>query len=644
MESAEPGLRLRYSFRDTAGVAGPWIPYRGPVSLDAAVGEQRDYRVLVRADADGVPRDGREISVRIDKRIPPAPRITPDSGTYWDSLPVSFAASPQDTVYYAVQGDVVRQPVRWDGRNLALGRPNEQADYVVQAYTESQSGVRSRIVSARYHVDARAAALDLLSPVSGTFANPQALAVTFRNVAWVRYTLDGSDPATGGTAYTGPVTVDRQGTVTIRVAAQPLSAARPVLRREVSVTYTPAEGTGLRLDTESGSYPAGISPHVLSFPGGSLYGALWDKTPTESDLLVTTGIPVSSQTGGPSPVVIRLRALSDSGDWGPEYRYFYFVGNGEPAAPRVALQSTGTGQGPGRAQVTAPEDCLLSMTTDGTAPDPRTTASSTWVDVPSAPGAAASIKAVAVDGSGARSATTEARLSAASAAGPAPVASFGAGPVAGTAVLSVASGSRAVAYELTSDGSDPRPPSVDSPRLETPLSVSVPFGADRTFKARTALLDDAGRASAPSEVVSFTVNREPPREPKPVPPPGLLDEPASVALGSAARMYFTMTADGSTPKDPDPRTLQPATFISLPGVSGTAVTYRVKLVAADNQGNLTEVYGPLVYTVDLRPPVVPPMKGITDGGRYSTRQVSPVLDESAWTIRYTATNDGSEPA
>ena len=98
VESAEPGLTLRYSFRDSSGAPGPWIPLRAALDLSAAPGEQRDYRIVVRADSAGAERERHEVSIRIDKRLPAAPTISPAPGVYWDPVAVRFSSSPQDTV------------------------------------------------------------------------------------------------------------------------------------------------------------------------------------------------------------------------------------------------------------------------------------------------------------------------------------------------------------------------------------------------------------------------------------------------------------------------------------------------------------------------------------------------------------------
>ena len=572
--------------------------------------------------------------------------MLPESGTYWDPISVRFEMTPGDTVFYSIQGDVVGAPRQWDGSDISVGEADGKAQYAVQAYSMDAAGNRSRIVTARYSLDTCAPMVDVLSPVPGTFANPQALALSFRDMLWVRYTDDGSDPATGGIPYTGPMSISRQGNATIRIAGQPRAAKRPILRREVSVTYTPAQGTGLLLDTDNGTYPRGIAPQILSSPGGSVYYTLWEKTPTESDLLATSGIAVSPNTGGPSPVTLRLRSLTASGAWGPEYRYFYYVGRGAATPPTVTITEPEPIRSTARAQVTAPEDALVSVTVDGSQPNPRSPAATSWFDLrPGAKATVVAVRALAFDGSGLQSRLSKRRVQTAVGQGSAPVFTFAPGPTAGTALLTApAVGKGNLVYELTSDGSDPGAPGPDSPRLPGPVAVKLPFGMLRTFKARVAMIDESGRFLSASDSVSVTLNRKPPDRPTLTPGPGaVLDEPTALNIASPAKVFFSLSSDGTSPRDPDPLSSRSSTFLALPGIDGTVVTYRLKLLAVDTAGNSTEVYGPLVYTVDLRPPRIPPMTQITDGGKYNSRLVSPSIGESAWNVRYTATSDGSVP-
>ena len=494
----------------------------------------------------------------------------------------------------------------------------------MQAYSVDAAGNRSRIVtSARYCLDTRAPLLDVQSPVPGTFANPQALALSFRDMLWVRYTDDGSDPIRAGITYTGPVTLTRQGSTTIRIVGQPRSARRPDAPSRGDGDLHARARDGLLLDTDNGTYPKGISPRILSSPEGSVYYTLWDKTPAESDLLAASGITVSARTGGPSPVVLRLRTLAPSGDWGPEYRYFYYIGEGTETSPTVSMNEPEPVRAEARAQVTAPEDALLSVTVDGSQPSPRTPANTSWVGI--APGTGDTpvlVRALAFDGSGLQSALAERRIQTAATQGTAPAFTFALGPSAGTAVLNAQLPAKgALVYELTSDGTDPAVPGPDSARLSGRLSMSIPFGMQRTFKVKVSVLDESGRVLSVPGAASVTLNRKPPDRPLLSPLPGAaFDEATVLKISSPAKVFFSLSSDGTTPGDPDPAVSPSSTFLALPGVDGKLVTYRLKLLAVDDAGNATEVYGPQLYVVDLRPPLIP---NLTVAGRRGTVQHTP---------------------
>ena len=81
VEPVGPQTSLRYSIRDTDGAEGPWVPFREALTLSAAPCEEREYRVIVRADSDAGEIDRREVWIRIDKKPPAPPRLSPEPGT-----------------------------------------------------------------------------------------------------------------------------------------------------------------------------------------------------------------------------------------------------------------------------------------------------------------------------------------------------------------------------------------------------------------------------------------------------------------------------------------------------------------------------------------------------------------------------------
>ena len=75
-----------------------------------------------------------------------------------------------------------------------------------------------------------------------------------------------------------------------------------------------------------------------------------------------------------------------------------------------------------------------------------------------------------------------------------------------------------------------------------------------------------------------------------------------------------------------------------------AVLFAFAAVAVDDGGLPSDVFGPFAYVVDLRTPRLPTITGISDGGKYNSRQVAPVVADSPWTVHYTWTSDGTQPA
>jgi hypothetical protein len=636
-------ITLRYSIRESDGTEGPWVRFREPLVLSSAPGEEREYRLIVRAEGKTGELERRELQIRIDKKPPAAPKILPESGSYWDPVKVQFQAGT--TISYSIQGDVIQSPVVWDGSAVSVGRPEEKSEYVVQAYAVDAAGNRSAFSSARYSIDTRAPALDVLSPVAGIFGNQQILALSYRNLWWARYTDDGSDPVANGVPYTGPVMLRKQGTSLIRVAAQPRSASRPVIRREVTFTYAPEAGNGLLLDVDSGAYPRGFSPHVLSAPAGSVYCTLWEKTPSDSDFLVTAGIDIPAAGAIPRTVSLRLRALSDAGSWGVEYRYFYFLGQYAATPPAFALMDPEPLRGPSRVQVTGPEDALVAATVDGSQPNPRAPTGPGFLDV-TAQSSPVTLKAVAWNGSGVLGTATEKRVAVDTGGGAKPDLGVAAGPVRGSSLLNLASKpGGSLVFEMTSDGAEPAAPGPGSPRLSLPLLLSIPYGMQRTFKIRPASIDEAGRIVALGDSTSVVLNQRPPAQPvlTPAPDAGALDDPATVSIASKAKVFVTMSSDGTTPRDPDPALDKTATSIPLPGIEGSLVSYRIKLIAVDDAGTSSDVAGPFTYVVDLRTPRLPLIAGMVDGGKYNSRQLAPIVADSPWTVHCTWTSDGTLP-
>jgi alpha-tubulin suppressor-like RCC1 family protein len=136
-----------------------------------------------------------------------APGISPSAGTYEDSVSVALSSIPGATIRYTTNGSTPSgsSPV-YTGPVLLTASATLQARAFHPDYTQSA------VASAAYVVRV---ATPTISPSSGTYAPGQAITIaTATPDATIRYTIDGTDPATtdpviasGGTVTAGTFTV-----------------------------------------------------------------------------------------------------------------------------------------------------------------------------------------------------------------------------------------------------------------------------------------------------------------------------------------------------------------------------------------------------------------------------------------------------
>ena len=296
------------------------------------------------------------------------------------------------------------------------------------------------------------------------------------------------------------------------------------------------------------------------------------------------------------------------------------------------------------------EDVLVFATLDGSAPTASSSAVSGAVTV--APAAAGksrvSLRVVSMNATGTFSAVREAEITCDTTPGEAPVlaqTTAAPGNVEVRADLSSDPG-QTVVYEISSTDRAAPVPTADSPVLPRPLVLTVPFGMQRTFSVRCATLDEIGQVVAVGDAVALSLDRSPPPQPvvAPAPDPLGFDTPITVTVDTDALVRYSLTDDGRSPADPTAASATAVGGIPLPGRPGERVEYRFKLMAIDSLGNASDVYGPLVYVVDLSAPKLPEIHGIEQNGIYGTRRISPRLGPGTAHVRYTATSDGSPPA
>ena len=124
------------------------------------------------------------------------------------------------------------------------------------------------------------AEIKVISPVEGQWANKQMLILDIQKNEEYYYSLNGSDPATFGFAYDGPVILDVSGPVTLRISH--ILPDKTLEEKEINFTVTPQDAYGTSYyDFVQSFYSQGIlyysSGKLLTIPE-DLYYTFSDST------------------------------------------------------------------------------------------------------------------------------------------------------------------------------------------------------------------------------------------------------------------------------------------------------------------------------------------------------------------------------
>lgn len=586
IEPTESGTKVYISFigseEELAEDKPAWVLYREPLYLSALPGEERFYLVRVRASQvleDGVEAVLKEYNLPylIDRRIPNEPGVDAAPGEYREDLKISFLG--QEEIYYSVNDNVTQAAIKWQGEPVILALDGENAAYfLVQAYAMDAAGNVSQVVSHNYTIRAddperQSASLEILSPMPGNFANYQMVCIQTRNSQWVRYTLDGSDPADGGTLYNGPLNLIRTGDLTIRAAA--LSSSGEIMRDSVFFSVRPENRLKIVSDVQNGEYDHSLEIGLYLKEDVDLFYNFTEREPEEFDFKYRNGISVDAIEYSLKYSVLRARAKHPEFGWGAVYRFFYVIDGREQ--PRSAAQK---------------DSQKLEIVTD--------------------------VIRVNTDHIQATNM-----------------------PV--TIVASSEQG-RTVVYEIAA-GSLPPAPSSISPVVKGPLYLQVPYGMETVFNLKFASIDELGSVAMLEEPVQVVFDRKPPILPEFSFPPGQrsYDTGVELVLTGEGKFEYEVTDDGTIPPDPAEGSSLYEGQIDLSGTAGKVVDYYLKIRARDELGNASVPFGPFFYRIDLRPPVVPQIVGIKDGGVYNREAVSLSLLESNVHVHYTVGADGEVP-
>lgn len=639
---------LYYTFTQREGQL---IRYTVPLHLSALPDETRVYPLTIVVKRNNTIVEERKLSYVIDKSVPEEPQPTVAPGSYAHALNIGFEKTPKSTnIYYSINSATQRDYSRWEGESIDLSVLSEKSPTVhtLYAYAENKTGNKSRVKSWTYTMyPSRAASsgereLEVLSPVSGEFANKQFLYIKPENYKWVRYTINGGDPAEKGTTYSEPTRINLTGELTLRVAAASKNGNH-IVRKTVSYTVSPPQKQQ-DFTIESGVYSDSLN--IALQTSQPLYYTVDETSPDARDARFHSPLELPALQGGVKYYSFRLQTDNGLESDIPEYRYFFVIDNRVPEEPIIQVSEHLPVNTSPEIEIISSNRSTIRYTTDGTRPDrfapvytgpfkltlPRGMNSGTMT---------IRAKAYAPNGLSGKQVTK--------------IIPFDRQPPE-RPVVTIEKGRRDtdvqfslrceqddhIVYEASTGDKKPEKPTIHSPRCPTSFLVALPYGMQQTFNLRFCCLDKAGNISEPTEVQTVTIDKKPPPKPLLVFENGKL----SIQTTEETDVFYTLTSDNTFPDYPEKADKQYTEPIPLPGEEGKRITYHICAIAVDAHGNQSEIAGPKQFVNDQRSVGELIVRGVKDGGLYNTETVELSLEKQQpeLSVFYTVTRDGTEPA
>ncbi|MDA8425374.1 MAG: hypothetical protein M0Z80_04495 [Treponema sp.] len=523
LELSPPGKPSSFRFLPD----GKWIRFDRPLALSAARGEERLYRLEVRA------RDGADEidSYLIDKRPPPPPAAGIPGGVYRKAISITLGAREGSTVFWTLLGSGSGSGFHRaaDGAACVLEPPKEgTATYTLVAYAVDRAGNRSRPAVFTYR----------LAPEGLSVEGPPARA------APPAIAVDDSLPPPTVDASAGEVAISAAAGTGASPSPSLYVAVDPSAPPESAYDFVQAPVVGDRYVVRltcpygwSGSLPV----YYAYFADGKFVRA---RDPISVPLVFA-----AAEAAPPPP----------------------------PAAPELARDPLGRGA------------FLFFPDYDGSIYVKVDSAAESRYHGPLAVGGEGGKVRVSWEGEdawGRRSAESEITLELPPTAPDLDIlgASDGGRTAEGVSLSPSAPG--VLRYELGTTENPPGEPSAASPRLDRSLGLDCPAGQVRHILIRYRPFSGLGPGAVGGDEkdLSFTIDKRPPPEPVlAVELPSYADRPLSLAFKPAGPGCSILASVSAGESSADFARVDGP--VSLSGSDAGPVTYRVRAYAVDDLGN-----------------------------------------------------------
>ncbi|MBR5648535.1 chitobiase/beta-hexosaminidase C-terminal domain-containing protein [Pseudobutyrivibrio sp.] len=148
--------------------------------------------------AELAPND--EIYQMISSYFVTPPTFSEKSGTYEDEMTIFLSASKGCQIFYTTNG---KNPIT-SGKLYTKGIVLKEGTLEIKAVALNSDGDYSDVVSESYTVKIPELTKPKVTPEAGTYAGQQTISIDVPEGCTAYYSLDGSNPSSGGIEYNGP--------------------------------------------------------------------------------------------------------------------------------------------------------------------------------------------------------------------------------------------------------------------------------------------------------------------------------------------------------------------------------------------------------------------------------------------------------
>jgi alpha-tubulin suppressor-like RCC1 family protein len=271
ISTATSGATIYYTTDGTTPTAASPV-YSAPVSITATT--------TLQAKAVKAGFSDSQVTTAVYTMLVATPTMSPGTGTYTTPQTVTISSSsPNPTIRYTTDGtDPTPSSTQYTGP-LAVG-----SSTTLKARGFKAGWTTSGTASATYTMNFGTLAAPTMDPATSTYVDSVAVTVTASAGATIRYTTDGTDPTSGSSVYTGPITLTSTTTLKAKAFETDYNPSSTTTN-----TYTVKAATPV-LSLPGGTYAAGSVLTITSTTqGATLHYTLSGSDPTESDTPISSG-------------------------------------------------------------------------------------------------------------------------------------------------------------------------------------------------------------------------------------------------------------------------------------------------------------------------------------------------------------------